>query len=83
MAIYKVISVKKTEPPQATGSKNWYQYVIQNGLNTITSLRSGTKNEVMDFAIEAVNRLNEKYSTKSRVKNYNRPVNENIFAAYL
>lgn len=83
MAKYKIISFEKAEPPQGAGDKNWYQYVIQNDLNTITSFRSGSKSEVRQFAIEATKRLNEKYACGYKVKSYNRPVNENTFAIYL
>lgn len=83
MAKYKIISLEQAEPPQGAGDKDWYQYVIQNDLNTITSLRSGSKSEVRQFAIEASRRLNEKYASAYNGKSYSRSVNETTFTAFL
>ena len=83
MARYKIISLEQAEPPTSAENKNWYQYVIENDLNTITSLRSGSKSEVRQFAIEVTRRLNEKYSSAYKVKSYNRAVNETTSALYL
>ena len=83
MSIYKLKSITKISPPEGVMSKRWYQYIIENDLNTITSIRSGSEKEVRDIAVDSVKRLNEKYSTRGKIKHYNNPVYENPFTSYL
>ena len=82
MSKYKLISIESTSPPAGSVFKRWYKFVIANQKNTMTNLRSGTEKEVRQFAIEAVNRLNEKYLTHIQFK-YHKPVNDNINNMYL
>lgn len=83
MGKYKITSIEKAESPQGSENNSWYQYVIQNEFNLITSLRAGTKKEVHQFAVEAIKRLNDIYSSHNKVTNYNRPVNENISSIFI
>lgn len=83
MSRYKVIKVVKVEPPQGAVSKRWYQYVIGNEINTIISTRSGTEKEIRKIAADSVKRLNEKYLTNCKTKNFNCPVYESSFSGYL
>lgn len=83
MSHYKIIKIQKVNPPEGATSKRWYQYIIGNDFNTITSLRAGSEKETREIAADSVKRLNEKYLTHYKMKNYNRPVNETSFSAYL
>jgi len=77
MARYTIKSITKVAPPEGSSELNWYKFIIENDKNTITSLRAGSKREVNDFAIESINRLNEKYFTDVHFK-IHKPVNESI-----
>ena len=83
MSLYKIITIQKTNPPEGTTAKRWYQYIIANDINTITSKRSGSEQEIRKIAVAAVKRLNETYLTNCKTKHFNLPVNENSFSAYL
>ena len=75
MSRYKITSMEKINPPQDATLQNWYKFIIENKLNTITSMRSGSQKEVLQFARESVKRLNEKYLTHIDFK-MQRPVND-------
>jgi len=77
MARYKIKSISKVDPPQGSSELNWYKFIIENDKNTITSLRTGSKKEVYDFAKESIKRLNEKYFTNVHFK-IHKPVNESV-----
>ena len=47
---------------------DWYSYVICQGTNRITGLRSGTKSAVQSEVNEMVDRLNERREGKTRPK---------------
>jgi len=83
MSRYKIKSIEKVNPPEGPSNKRWYQYIIANETNTITSFRSGSEKEIRKFAADTVKRLNEKYLTRYKVKIYNRPVSEVSFSAYI
>jgi hypothetical protein len=56
-----------SEVPAPDGSKDvWHQYVITQGANTITGLRSGARVDVMSKLEEMVARLNERRVGKHR-----------------
>lgn len=80
MSRYNITSIERITPPAGAIDKHWYQYVIENNYNTITSKRSGSEREIRKFATETIQRLNEKYLTRCKVKNYNRTVNEISFS---
>lgn len=82
MSRYKIISIQKANPPEGTTSKRWYQYVIANNINTITSTRAGSEKEVRKVAADAVKRLNDTYLTNCKTKHFNMPVNETSFSTY-
>ena len=82
MSRYKIKSIEQVTPPIGATDNHWYKYVIANDLNTITSLRSGSKKEVQKIAADSIKRLNEKYLTHINFK-IHKPVNEVNFSAYL
>jgi len=82
MSSYKIKSLEITAAPQGASNLRWYKFIIANDKNTITNLRSGSKNEVMKFATESVKRLNEKYLTHIQFK-FHKPVYENTMSSYL
>lgn len=75
MARYKVIKLEKVAAPEGAIDLKWYKFIIENDKNTIVNIRSGSKNEVYNFALESVKRLNEKYFTNINFKSH-RPVYE-------
>lgn len=81
MAPYIIKSIEQVEPPLGSTNSKWYKFIIENNLNTIVNLRSGSKKEVSQFAFETVNRLNEKYLTHIKF-NFHKPVQENFLATY-
>ena len=83
MSRYKIIEVQKVSPPEGATTQRWYQYIIGNEYNTITSLRAGSEKETRKIASESIKRLNEKYLTHYKMKSYNRPVNETSLSIYL
>ena len=68
MARYKIKSIEKVDPPEGAETIRWYKFIIENDKNTITNLRSGSKEDVRNFATESVKRLNEKYFTHVHFK---------------
>lgn len=83
MSRYKIINIQKVNPPEGATTQRWYQYIIANDINTITSLRAGSEKETQKIASESVKRLNEKYLTHYKIKSHNRPVYETSFSSYL
>lgn len=55
---YKVASIAKTPSPDGIGRTQWYRYVGKNECTRITGFRPGSRQEVQDYAEDAVNRLN-------------------------
>jgi len=82
MARYKVKSIEKVESPEGSTNSRWYKFIIENDKNTITNLRAGSREEIRNFASEAVKRLNEKYLTHIKFK-VHKPVYENTMSSYL
>jgi hypothetical protein len=83
MSKYTLTSLKRSPPPEGASNKPWYQFIIENDTNTITSLRCGSEYEVQQVAVNSVNRLNEKCLSRLTGKNYSRPVYEINTSAYL
>ena len=83
MSRYKIINIQKVNPPEGATTQRWYQYIIANDINTITSFRSGTEKETRKIAAETVKRLNEKYLTHYKIRNYNNPVYETTSSTFL
>jgi hypothetical protein len=82
MSRYKIESIAKVEAPYGMSGECWYQFVISNDLNTINGFRAGKKKDVLKIVTDSVNRLNEKYSTQYKMKNFNKPVYENNYNGY-
>lgn len=83
MSRYKIIKIQKVNPPEGASNQCWYQYIIGNEFNTITGIRAGSEKETRNIAADSVNRLNEKYLTRSKMKRHNNPVYESSISAYL
>lgn len=66
-APFRVDSISKASPPE--GSEGvWYRYVISQGTNLISGVRSGAQAEVTSLVGEMVERLNERRVGKNRPK---------------
>lgn len=62
---FRVESIVKTAAPEgAVGT--WFRYVISQGTNQITGIRSGEQAEVNHLVGEMVERLNERRAGKTR-----------------
>ena len=82
MSRYKIKSIEKTDAPQNSTHLRWYKFIIENDKNTIVNFRSGTKEEILNFATESIKRLNEKYLTHIQFKTH-KPVFESSISTYL
>jgi hypothetical protein len=60
---FRVESIAKTSTP-AGSEGTWFQYVISQGTNKITGVRSGSQSEVNMLLEEMVERLNERRAGK-------------------
>ncbi len=59
---YKIVSVRRAEPPTGTEGSNWYRYVIAfEGTNTIHGCRQGGLKAVTSEVEEIVAQLNERH----------------------
>ena len=60
---FRLASITETTPPD--GSEGiWHRYVIAQGANTITGMRSGTRVEISLQLENMVERLNERFGKK-------------------
>lgn len=75
MARYKVKSIQKVDSAVGARIINGYKFIIENDKNIIINWRAGSKKEVLNFAQESVERLNEKYFTHVHFKAH-KPVYE-------
>ena len=75
MARYQVKSIHKEDSPVGERKINGYKFIIENDKNSITNWRAGSKKDVLNFAHESVERLNEKYFTHVHFKAH-KPVYE-------
>jgi hypothetical protein len=64
---FKLESLVATDTPDGSEG-DWYCYVISQGANQITGLRSGTKSAVQSEVHDMVDRLNERREGKTRPK---------------
>jgi len=69
---YRIVSVRRAEPPAGAEGSNWHHYVIAfEGSNTITGCRQGNLKDVTSGVEEIVAQLNERhlgrFSKPSRV----------------
>jgi hypothetical protein len=64
---FRLDSVTRAATP-AGSEGTWYQYVISQGTNQITGVRSGNQAEVTHLLDEMVERLNERRAGKTRPK---------------
>jgi hypothetical protein len=64
---FRVESITKTTTPEGCEG-TWYRYVISQGVNQITGVRSGEQAEVTSLVGEMVERLNLRRVGKTRPK---------------
>lgn len=64
---FKVESIAKASTPEGSAG-TWFRYVISQGTNQITGIRSGEQAEVSYLVGEMVERLNERRAGKTRPK---------------
>ncbi len=64
---FKLESLVATATPEGSAG-DWYRYVISQGANQITGVRSGTKAAVQSEVNDMVERLNERREGKTRPK---------------
>lgn len=64
---FRLESLVRAETP-AGSEGTWYRYVISQGSNQITGVRSGEQAEVTQMVGEMVERLNERRAGKTRPK---------------
>lgn len=62
---FRLESLARTSTP-AGSEGTWYRYVISQGTNQITGVRSGEQSEVTHLVGEMVERLNERRAGKTR-----------------
>jgi hypothetical protein len=62
---FRLESLVKTGTPEGSDG-TWYRYVIMQGTNEITGVRSGPEAEVNHMVREMVERLNERRAGKTR-----------------
>ena len=59
---YRIVSVRRAEPPPGGEGPYWYRYVIAfEGSNNITGCRAGSLNAVTSGLVEMVAQLNERH----------------------
>jgi len=58
--IYRVLSVKKADPPEGMPEGNWHHYVIARGKSIIEGLQIGSLSSVTQHAEEFAEGLNER-----------------------
>lgn len=63
---YVLVSLDQTEPPADAEGNDWYRYHIEQGPNTITGYRRGSKRTVKRDVRAIVSQLNERRSGKRR-----------------
>jgi hypothetical protein len=64
--LYRLESVAPVAAPDG-GKETWYRYVIVQGTNTITGMRSGALSDLNPILLDMVERLNER-AGKQRAK---------------
>ena len=56
---YRITSIEETEVPNGgSDSVNWFSYIVENGISTISGVRRGTRQEVAEYASGFVEELN-------------------------
>lgn len=65
--LFRLDSITETPAPDGAGAGVWYRYVITQGSNIITGLRSGTRVDVDATLEDMVERLNHRLATR-RIK---------------
>ena len=58
--IYRIVSVRRAEPPSGAEGSDWHRYVIAQGSSTITGYRRGSLKTVTTVVEEFVAKLNER-----------------------
>ena len=61
---YEIVSIRRAEPPSGGEGRDWYDYVIAQGSNTINGCQQGNL-EAVTMAVEViVGQLNERHMGK-------------------
>jgi hypothetical protein len=63
---YKLVAVEQVSQPEGAARGGWHRYVIKNKTSTITGCRLGSKQDVMQHAVEFVEQLNSRIGNVSR-----------------
>ena len=65
--IYKIVSIKRAEPPPNTEGANWYDYVIAaDDASSIRGCRQGSLKSVTSAVETIVGQLNERHAKKRK-----------------
>ena len=64
---FRLESLTPADAP-AGSEGTWFRYVIAQGTNEITGLRSGSRNEVQQLVDEMIERMNERRIGKAKKK---------------
>lgn len=62
---FEMSSLEKAEAPTGAEGKNWYRYVINQGVNEIVGYRQGSRKTVSQEVEEIIVHLNERRRGKS------------------
>lgn len=65
---FKFVSIEKINKPEGGTGEHWYRYVIENGRSTITGCRCGTRQDVVQYAVDFTEHLNSRGGTMPRTK---------------
>ncbi|MEJ2361115.1 MAG: hypothetical protein P8Z75_06770 [Gammaproteobacteria bacterium] len=64
---YRVMSVKKTRPPEGMPDVPWHRYVIGYGQGKINGMKPGTLNAVTQHAQAVAESLNQRAKCKGSI----------------
>ena len=62
---FELVNLSKARPPVGDQRGNWYRYTIANRVTEITGTRRGSKEEVLHFLNNSVQRLNSRHKAPS------------------
>jgi hypothetical protein len=70
---FEMESLKKADAPDGAGGKNWYKYIINQGVNQIVGYRQGSHQAVKEAVEDIVVNLNQRRSGKPGRVHLTRP----------
>ena len=62
---FELVNLVKTNSPISDHKGNWYRYTIANRVTEIIGTRRGSKEEVLGFLNNSIQRLNNRHSGPS------------------